>query len=486
MVEHTPPSTVFYCLHTHAVVGTDRGVFFSTHNHKETTMGKQTTDRTRIQLEQHQMPDAWYNIAADLARLDPPLHPATRQPLTPDDLAALFPPDLIAQEASTQRDIDIPGEVQDIYRMTRPTPLIRAARLERALGTPARIYYKHEGVNPAGSHKTNTAIAQAYYNKKAGVRKLATETGAGQWGSALAFACSLFGLECEVYMVRVSYDQKPYRKTFMNLFGARVLASPSPQTGSGRAALAADPGSPGSLGIAISEAVEAAAADPGTNYALGSVLNHVLLHQTVIGREAQLQLEMAGERPDVIIGCVGGGSNFAGIAFPFLRDKLGGRRPRLRAIAVEPAACASLTSGQYRYDNGDSAGLTPLLKMHTLGRGFVPPAIHAGGLRYHGMAPLVSALYDRGAIEARAYAQDEVFAAAQAFARCEGIVPEPESAHAVAAVLQEGRRCQREGRAEVILFNLSGHGLFDLGAYQAFLDGSLAGERAAVAAAATA
>ncbi len=434
-------------------------------------MEQQTS--TRIDLAQHLMPEAWYNIAADLRQLDPPLHPGTRQPLGPSDLAALFPPELIAQEASAQRYIDIPGEVQDLYRRTRPTPLIRAQRLERALGTPAKIYFKHEGVNPAGSHKTNTAIAQAYYNRRAGIKHLVTETGAGQWGSALSYACSLFGLDCTVFMVNCSHRQKPYRGTFMRLFGAEVIASPSPRTASGRAALAADPASPGSLGMAISEAVEVAAGRDDTNYALGSVLNHVMLHQTVIGQEAQLQLEAAGARPDVIIGCVGGGSNFAGISFPFLRGKLSGKDPQLRVIAVEPASCASLTSGDYRYDSGDSAGLTPLLKMHTLGHDFIPSPIHAGGLRYHGMAPLVSALYDRGMIEARAFAQGDVFDAAQAFARAEGIVPAPESAHAVAAVIKEARRCQREGRRETLLFNLSGHGLFDLGAYQAYLDGEL-------------
>ncbi|MEW6045386.1 MAG: TrpB-like pyridoxal phosphate-dependent enzyme [Bacillota bacterium] len=427
----------------------------------------------RIVLDESAIPRRWYNVAADMPRLpEPPLHPATGNPVTPDDLAPIFPRGLIEQEASTQRWVDIPQPVFDVYRLWRPTPLYRAVRLEEALKTPARIYYKYEGTSPAGSHKPNTAVAQAYYNMKEGVRRLATETGAGQWGSALAFACSQFGLECTVYMVKVSYHQKPYRRSLMEVWGATVHASPTSLTAAGRHVLEKDPDSPGSLGIAISEAVEDAATHPDTNYSLGSVLNHVLLHQTVIGLEAKKQLEAVGEYPDVVIGCIGGGSNFAGISFPFLMDRLQGRRP-VRALAVEPTACPTLTRGQLRYDFGDTAGLTPLLHMYTLGHNFVPPAIHAGGLRYHGDAPLVCRLFEDGFVEARAYPQIAVFEAALQFARSEGLLPAPESAHAVRAAIDEAVKAREEGVERVILFNLSGHGDFDLGAYDAYLAGKL-------------
>ena len=433
-----------------------------------------TNRHNRFNLNASEMPKAWYNIAADLpVPPAPPLHPGTRQPVTPQDLAPIFPLELIKQEASTERFIDIPDEVRDIYRITRPTPLVRAYQLEKYLDTPARLYFKYEGVNPAGSHKTNTAIPQAYYNRQAGVKKLVTETGAGQWGSALSYACRLFDMKCQVFMVRVSYDQKPYRKAFMNLFGAEVIASPSSATRSGRNMLAADPGSPGSLGMAISEAVEVAAQDPSANYALGSVLNHVMLHQTIIGQEAKLQMEQAGDYPDLVIACVGGGSNFAGISFPFLQDKLTGNQKSLRVIAVEPRSCASLTSGRFEYDFGDTAGLTPLLKMFTLGHDFIPPGIHAGGLRYHGMAPLVSHLYDLKQIEAEAYPQSETFEAARVFAQTEGIIPAPESSHAIKAAIRQAELCKAEGTAKTILFNLSGHGFLDLGAYEKFLQGKL-------------
>ena len=426
-----------------------------------------------IVLGESAIPRRWYNIAADMPNLpEPPLHPATGKPITPEDLAPIFPRALIEQEVSTERWIDIPEPVLDVYRLWRPTPLYRAVRLERALKTPARIYYKYEGTSPAGSHKPNTAVAQAYYNMKEGIRRLATETGAGQWGSALAFACAQFGLECTVYMVKVSYHQKPYRRSLMEVWGARVYASPTSLTEAGRKVLAENPDSPGSLGIAISEAVEDAATHPDTNYALGSVLNHVLLHQTVIGLEAKQQLEAVGEYPDVVIGCIGGGSNFAGISFPFLMDRLQGRRP-VRALAVEPTACPTLTKGQLRYDFGDTAGLTPLLHMYTLGHTFVPPSIHAGGLRYHGDAPLVCRLYADKFIEAKAYPQRAVFEAAVQFARTEGFLPAPESAHAVRAAIDEAIAAREEGKERVILFNLSGHGHFDLGAYDAYLAGKL-------------
>jgi len=432
-----------------------------------------TDQPTKFLLSEKEMPTAWYNILADLPKPPAPvLHPATGQPIGPDDLAPLFPMALIMQEVSTERYIEIPEEVQAVYRLYRPTPLIRARRLEKALDTPARIYFKYEGVSPAGSHKPNTAIAQAYYNKKEGVRRLTTETGAGQWGSALAMACQFFGLECKVYMVKVSYNQKPYRRVLMETYGATVVPSPSPDTNAGRHVLAVDPDSPGSLGIAISEAVEDAATHDDTKYSLGSVLNHVLMHQTIIGQEALLQFQKADDYPDIIIGCVGGGSNFAGLAFPFLREKLT-QGKKMRVIAVEPEACPSLTRGVYTYDFGDTARTTPLLKMFTLGHSFIPPGIHAGGLRYHGMAPIVSALYDQGIIEAVAVHQNPTFAAAVQFARAEGIVPAPESAHAIRVAIDEALRCKAEGKSQAILFNLSGHGHFDLAAYDQFLAGKL-------------
>ena len=405
----------------------------------------------------------------------PPLHPGTLQPVGPEDLAPLFPMDLILQEVTGERYVDIPGEVLDVYRLWRPSPLYRAHRLEKALGTPARIYYKYEGVSPAGSHKPNTAVPQAFYNAKAGVRKLTTETGAGQWGTALAFACALFGLECEVWQVGASYDQKPYRRLMIETFGATVHRSPSPLTEAGRAQLKIDPEHPGSLGIAISEAVEAAAQSEDVKYALGSVLNHVLMHQTIIGEEALLQMAQVGETPDLLVGCTGGGSNFAGLSFPFLREKLAGRmNPTIRA--VEPASCPSLTRGVYAYDFGDTAGMTPLLKMHTLGHDFVPDPIHAGGLRYHGMSPLISHVYELGLMEAIAIPQRECFDAAIRFARTEGIVPAPEPTHALAAAIREANACKESGEEKVILTALCGHGHFDLAAYEAYLDGRMVDE----------
>ncbi|EFO81151.1 pyridoxal-phosphate dependent TrpB-like enzyme [Oscillochloris trichoides DG-6] len=424
-------------------------------------------------LDEDKMPTHWYNVAADLPTpAAPALHPGTGQPLGPADLAPLFPMALIMQEVSTERSIEIPDEVQQIYRQWRPSPLFRARRLEKALDTPAKIYYKYEGVSPAGSHKPNTAIAQAYYNKIEGTKRLVTETGAGQWGSSLAFAGALFGLEVEIYMVKVSYNQKPYRRALMEVYGARVVASPSTETACGRAILAEHPDSTGSLGIAISEAVEMAVQRDDTKYALGSVLNHVMLHQTVIGEEAIAQMEMAGDYPDVIVGCTGGGSNFAGLTFPFIGAKLRGERD-VRVIAVEPAACPTLTKGKFTYDFGDTAHLTPLVKMHTLGSTFVPSGIHAGGLRYHGMGPLVSHLLDLGTIDAVAVQQLETFSAGLQFARTEGILPAPESNHAVAATIREALRCKEEGKSETILFNLSGHGHFDLQAYMDFQAGTL-------------
>jgi tryptophan synthase beta chain len=416
------------------------------------------------------IPSNWYNIVPDLpAPPPPPLHPATRQPIGPDDLAPLFPMELIRQEVSQERFVPIPQEVLDVYRLWRPTPLMRARKLEKSLGTPARIYYKYEGVSPAGSHKPNTAVPQAYYNAKEGVRRLTTETGAGQWGSSLAFACAQFGLECEIWMVRASYDQKPYRSALMRVYGATVHASPSPVTQAGTKVLAEHPDSPGSLGIAISEAVEAAASDEGARYALGSVLNHVLMHQTVIGEEALGQLE---EMPDVIVGCTGGGSNFAGLVFPFLREKLAGKiDPVIRA--VEPAACPSFTRGKYAYDFGDTAGLTPLLKMHTLGHDFVPDPIHAGGLRYHGMSPLLSHMYELGMFEAVTRSQKECFEAGVRFARTEGILPAPEPTHALAETIAEALRCKETGEEKVILTALCGHGHFDLSAYERYLSGEM-------------
>jgi len=441
--------------------------------------------RDRITLTAEEMPRHWYNVLADLPfQLPPPISPATSRPVSPDELLRIFPPQLLEQEMSGEREIPIPAEVLELLAMWRPTPLIRARRLEKALGTPARIYFKHEGVSPTGSHKPNTAVPQAYFNLKHGIRKLTTETGAGQWGSALAFATRLLGMSCRVFMVRVSFDQKPYRRTFMRLFGAEVFASPSPHTACGRAILDADPQSPGSLGIAISEAVEEAAGRDDTNYSLGSVLNHVLLHQTVIGLEAQRQLAAVGEKADFVYGCHGGGSNFGGIALPFVRDVINGSGPR--AIAVEPDSCPTLTRGVYAFDYGDTGKLTPIVKMHTLGHGFIPPASHAGGLRYHGAAPIVSALVDAGLVGAEAVPQGEVFSAAGLFAASEGIVPAPESAHAIAGVVRKARQLSEEGREAVLLFSLSGHGLFDLGAYEAYLDGRLqdfAYPEAAVAAA---
>ena len=424
-------------------------------------------------LAEEQMPKAWYNIAADLpVPLAPPLHPGTLQPLGPDDLAPLFPMSLIMQEMSAEREIEIPGPVREIYRQWRPSPLYRARRLEKALDTPAKIYYKYEGVSPAGSHKPNTAVPQAFYNREAGIRKISTETGAGQWGSSLAFAGALFGIEVQVFMVKVSYQQKPYRRALMETYGARCIASPSMETNIGRAILAKTPDNTGSLGIAISEAVEVAATRDDTKYALGSVLNHVLLHQTIVGQEAMRQLEMAGDDPDIIIGCTGGGSNFAGIVFPFLGAQLRGGKKR-RIIAIEPAACPSLTKGKFAYDFGDTGHLTPLVKMYTLGSSFIPPALHSGGLRYHGMAPLVSHIKDLGLIEARAYKQVEVFAAGVQFARAEGIVPAPEANHAVKGAIDEAIRCKQEGKSRTILFNLCGHGHFDMQAYTDYFAGKL-------------
>ncbi|GAB4247475.1 MAG: TrpB-like pyridoxal phosphate-dependent enzyme [Thermoleophilia bacterium] len=424
-------------------------------------------------LPEDRMPTSWYNLIPDLPAPPPPaLHPGTLQPLGPDDLAPLFPMALIMQEVSSEPYIEIPEEVQEIYKLWRPTPLLRARRWEKALGTPAKIYFKYEGVSPAGSHKPNTSVPQAYYNKKDGTKRLTTETGAGQWGSSLALATALFGLECLVYMVKVSYYQKPYRRSMMATWGATCIPSPSDTTESGKTMLAADPDTTGSLGMAISEAVEVAAKNDDTHYSLGSVLNHVLLHQTIIGQEALVQMEDAGDYPDIVIGCAGGGSNFAGLAFPFLGENLK-KGKKTRIIAVEPAACPTLTKGVYAYDFGDTAGLTPLLKMHTLGHDFVPAGIHAGGLRYHGMAPLVSHAYDHGLIEAQAYPQNACFSAAISFTRSEGIIPAPESSHALAAAVAEAEACKQSGDAKTIVFNLSGHGHFDMAAYDNYLAGNL-------------
>ncbi len=434
-------------------------------------------ETTKFLLSESQVPTHWYNIKADMPTLPPPpLHPGTGQPIGPADLAPLFPMDLILQEVSTERWIEIPEEVRDVFKVWRPTPLHRARRLEKALGTPAHIYYKYEGVSPVGSHKPNTSVPQAYYNKKAGIKRLATETGAGQWGSSLAMACQFFDLECMVYMVKVSYGQKPYRRYVMENFGGKVVASPSNLTQSGRAMLEKDPGSNGSLGMAISEAVEDAAGREDTNYALGSVLDHVLLHQTIVGLEAKQQMEMAGDYPDVVIGACGGGSNYAGLSFPFLADKLTGKAPKLRSIAVEPASCPTLTRGVYAYDFGDSVGLTPLVKMYTLGHDFMPPGIHAGGLRYHGASALVSLLWDQKVIEARAYTQNPCFEAALQFTQTEGIVPAPESSHAVRAAIDEALAAKEAGEQRVILFCLSGHGHFDLTAYDNYRAGNLVDE----------
>ena len=431
------------------------------------------SNQVKYVLQESEMPQQWYNIIPDLPTPPPPpLHPGTRQPVGPDDLAPLFPTALILQEVSGDRHIAIPEPVLDVYRLWRPTPLFRARRLEKDLGTPARIYYKYEGVSPAGSHKPNTAVPQAYYNAAEGVKKLTTETGAGQWGSSLAFACALFGIDLEVWMVRSSFDQKPYRKLLMETYGARVHPSPSDVTSAGRAVLAAHPDSTGSLGIAISEAVEVAGSHADTRYSLGSVLNHVLMHQTIIGEEAIQQLALAGDTPDVIVGCTGGGSNFGGLIFPFLREKMACRiNPVIRA--VEPAACPSFTRGTYAYDFGDTAGFTPLLKMHTLGHEFIPDPIHAGGLRYHGMSPLLSHIYELGLIEAVAKQQSECFAAGLRFARTEGIVPAPEPTHAVAACIEEALRCKETGEEKVILTALCGHGLLDLQAYGDYLSGKM-------------
>ncbi|MBA3278597.1 MAG: TrpB-like pyridoxal phosphate-dependent enzyme [Geodermatophilaceae bacterium] len=430
-------------------------------------------ERYTYALDENDIPTQWYNVIPDLPEPPPPpLHPGTREPVGPDDLAPLFPVALIEQEVSMQSYIDIPGEVIDVYRLWRPSPLIRARRLEKFLDTPAKIFFKYEGVSPAGSHKPNTAVPQAYYNHAEGVTRLTTETGAGQWGTSLAFATAQYGMECEIWQVRSSYDQKPSRRTMMQVYGATLHPSPSDLTEAGRSVLAEHPDSPGSLGIAISEAVEAAVSRADTRYALGSVLNHVLLHQTVIGEEALRQLGMAEEVPDIIVGCTGGGSNFGGLSFPFLREKLAGKmNPTIRC--VEPAACPSLTRGEYRYDFGDAIGMTPLMKMHTLGHGFIPDPIHAGGLRYHGMSPLVSHIHELGLAEAEAIGQLECFTAALTFARTQGIVPAPEPTHALAAAIREANRCKESGESKVILTALCGHGHLDMGAYESFLSGEM-------------
>ncbi|MGA8053946.1 MAG: TrpB-like pyridoxal phosphate-dependent enzyme [Burkholderiales bacterium] len=431
------------------------------------------TDSVKYLLDESRIPKHWYNLQADLPKALPPvLHPGTHQPVGPDDLAPLFPMDLILQEVTTEREVPIPEPVREVYRQWRVTPLYRARRLEKALQTPARIYYKYEGVSPAGSHKPNTAVAQAFYNRQAGVKKLATETGAGQWGSSLAYAGALFGLEVQVFMVRVSYNQKPYRRALMETYGAKCIASPSSETQSGKAILAQRADHPGSLGIAISEAVEVAAQRDDTKYALGSVLNHVLLHQTVVGQEAMAQMELANDYPDVIVGCTGGGSNFAGIVFPFLGAQLRGGK-KVRIVAVEPSACPSLTRGKYAYDFGDTGHLTPLAKMYTLGSTFTPPGFHAGGLRYHGMAPMVSHVKALGLIEAVAYHQTQCFDAGVLFARNEGILPAPEANHAVKGAIDEALKCKEEGVSRAILFNLCGHGHFDMQAYMDYFAGKL-------------
>lgn len=431
------------------------------------------TDQYKYLLNEREIPEHWYNIVADMPNKPlPPLHPATHEPIGPDALAPLFPMGLIMQEVSQDPWVEIPEEVREIYKLWRPTPLYRARRLEKMLDTPAKIYYKYEGVSPAGSHKPNTAVPQAYYNKAEGVKRIVTETGAGQWGSALAFACNLFDMECEVYMVRISYEQKPYRKLMMNTWGAKVYPSPTNMTNAGRQILAQDPDSPGSLGIAISEAVEVAAGDAATKYSLGSVLNHVLLHQTIIGQEAIKQMEMAGDFPDIVIAPFGGGSNFAGISFPFLRHNLT-KGKKVRAIAVEPTSCPKLTRGVFRYDFGDTVGMTPLLPMYTLGHNFVPAKIHAGGLRYHGAGVIVSQLLKDGLIEAQAVDQIESFEAGVAFARAEGIIPAPEANHGIAMAVREALQAREEGTSKTILFNLCGHGNFDMASYDAFFSGKL-------------
>jgi len=435
------------------------------------------TDSIKYVLNENQIPQYWYNLMADLPSPPPPvLHPGTLKPIGPDDLAPLFPMSLIMQEVTTEREVQIPEPVRQVYRQWRPSPLYRARRLEKALDTPARIYYKYEGVSPAGSHKPNTAVPQAFFNREAGVKKISTETGAGQWGSALSFAGALFGIEVLVFMVKVSYNQKPYRRALMETYGARCVPSPSMETEVGRRILGATPDSTGSLGIAISEAVEVAAKNDDTKYALGSVLNHVLLHQTVIGQEAIKQFEMANDYPDVVIGCTGGGSNFSGIAFPFIGQQLRGGK-KVKAIAVEPAACPSLTRGKYAYDFGDTGHLTPLVKMHTLGSTFIPPGFHAGGLRYHGMAPLVSHIQELGLIESKAYHQTTCFEAGVFFARAEGIVPAPEANHAVKGAIDEALKCKQDGVSRAILFNLCGHGHFDMQAYMDYFAGKLVDQR---------
>src|SRR5512137_2250975 len=431
------------------------------------------SQQTQFTLSQADIPKQWYNLLADFPEpLPPPLHPGTKQPVPPEALLAIFPENLVKQEACPDRWVEIPDEVRDIYALWRPTPLLRAVRFEKALRTPAHIYYKYEGASPAGSHKVNTSVAQAYFNKVAGTKRLATETGAGQWGAALSMACKLFGLECNVYMVKVSYQNKPYRRMLMHTWGATVHPSPSDQTDFGRKLLAEDPNNQGSLGIAISEAIEDTVKHPNTKYSLGSVLNHVCLHQSVIGQEAIQQMEMAGEEPDAIYGCVGGGSNFAGLAFPFLRKKITEKK-NYRVVGVEPTARPSMTKGEHKYDFGDTAETTPLLMMYTLGHKFMPPSIHAGGLRYHGMAPMVSHALKLGLIEAEAYHQTKVFEQATLFAQTEGIVPAPESAHAIAAVAEEAIKAREAGRKRVILFNLSGHGLLDLSAYETYQTGKM-------------
>ena len=435
------------------------------------------TDSIKYVLDETQIPKYWYNLMADLPSPPPPvLHPGTLKPIGPDDLAPLFPMSLIMQEVTTEREVQIPEPVRQVYCQWRPSPLYRARRLEKALDTPARIYYKYEGVSPAGSHKPNTAVPQAFFNREAGVRKISTETGAGQWGSSLAFAGALYGIEVQVFMVRISFNQKPYRRALMETYGARCIPSPSMETDVGRSILAATPDSNGSLGIAISEAVEVAAKNDDTKYALGSVLNHVLLHQTVIGQEAIKQLEMANDYPDVVVGCTGGGSNFSGIAFPFIGAQLRGGK-KVKVIAVEPAACPSLTRGKYAYDFGDTGHLTPLVKMHTLGSTFIPPGFHAGGLRYHGMAPLVSHVKELGLIEAKAYHQTTCFEAGVFFARAEGIVPAPEANHAIKGAIDEALKCKSEGVSRAILFNLCGHGHFDMQAYMDYFGGKLVDQK---------
>jgi len=435
------------------------------------------SDQLKYFLEESKMPKTWYNIAADLPKpMEPPLHPGTLKPIGPDDLAPLFPMALIGQEVSQDREIEIPEPVRNIYKQWRPSPLYRARNLEKFLDTPAKIYYKYEGVSPTGSHKPNTAVAQAFFNKEEGTKKITTETGAGQWGSSLAFACQIFGIELDVYMVKVSFEQKPYRKLIMQTYGASCFASPSDRTDSGKAILAKDPKNTGSLGIAISEAVEMAAKDPNTKYSLGSVLNHVLMHQTIVGNEALLQMEMAGDYPDILVGCTGGGSNFSGLVFPFLGEKFRENK-NTRVIACEPKSCPSLTKGKYVYDFGDTGRLTPLVKMHTLGSQFIPPATHSGGLRYHGMAPMVSHLKEIGAIEAQAFGQKECFEAGVNFARTEGIVPAPEATHAVKGAIAAAMECKKNGESKTILFNLCGHGHFDMKAYGDYFDNALSEDK---------